>query len=86
MKTEYERVSQIIEIFEQYWVPYEHVSLRAENGIIVGKLIDKKSGDVYLERYDGALDTYNVYKFDKHSVPEQWSVEEDSNIKVSTTT
>lgn len=82
IKTEYKRVKELADIFDEYWVPFEYTELKSEVGVNVSKLVDEKSGDVYLERYDPTIDTYTVYKFDKWSVPTEWSPEEDSTYTI----
>jgi hypothetical protein len=84
MKTEYNRVSEIVKIFEEYWIPYDVVPLDAGGGnVVVNKLTDIKSGSVYLERFDPSVNTYKVYKFDKFNIPKEWHIEEDSEVTVT---
>lgn len=85
MKTEYNKVLEIMNIFDQHMIPYTHQEYLTDNGLRIGKLIDGKSGDVYIERYNASFDCYNVYKFDKWNIPEVWDVEEDSDTTIQIT-
>tara|TARA_R110000824_G_C14887030_1_gene644019 strand:- start:297 stop:554 length:258 start_codon:yes stop_codon:yes gene_type:complete len=83
MKTEYSRVSEIVKIFDGYWIPFDVVCLEAGgNNVSIDKLTDKKSGAVYLERFDPSVNSYSVYKFDKFNIPQEWQIEEDSDVTV----
>jgi len=78
MKTEYKNVSELVNMFESYWVPYKLGTINTvENGIDIEYVIDQKSERLYIEQYNSTTDTKCVSVFDKGQYPSHWYCEED---------
>lgn len=74
----------MVQIFEDYMIPHEVEDIKDSSSVVsIYKLTDKKSGAVYIERFDSNINTYSVYKFDKFNVPNKWQVEEGSDVMVT---
>lgn len=84
MKTEYTRVSELVELFDQYWVPFETTVVGyGSSGAEIKSIIDMKANRLYLEQYNTTLDSYEVFSFESGKHPTTWQLEADIDKRVS---
>ena len=72
---EYKRIEELIQIFEEFWNKHTILNLGVNDGGEIKGVVDEKSGNVYLEKFDPITGDFELYKFGKESVPTTWSLD-----------
>jgi len=72
---EYERINDLINDFEKFWIPNKVLELGMNEGGLIKGVVDIKSDCLYLERYDVNTQTHELFKFESGSHPKTWSLD-----------
>jgi len=72
---EYNRIDDLIKIFDQFWTPYEALELGVNEGGQIKGVLDLKANTIYLEQYDIGSGQYELHKFEKANIPKTWSLD-----------